>query len=240
MRRRSTARLLSTPQQIEALQFNEINGRGNVAHVPPAASTHRRAVDDDSLPAARMPDSEDLSDDPRNADVEVQMQRASDVFIAVYSIHRSPRYWPEPDKFDPHRWLKPYKNPDEPNWAGYDPDKWMGVVIGTLYPTETASDFAYLPFGGGARKCVGDQFAMMEATVALAGFVNRHFEFAGKTYVISDKVGINDGRHWSTRRKAALDEGDRAEQRRGSLDPSPRRVSSVLDFRISQHTWAVP
>ena len=41
------------------------------------------------------------------------------------------------EKFDPHRWLKPYKNPDEPNWAGYDPDKWMGS-IGTLYPTETA------------------------------------------------------------------------------------------------------
>ena len=54
--------------------------------------------------------------------------------------------------------------------------------IGTLYPTETATDFAFMPFGGGARKCVGDQFAMMEATVALAGFLrNYDFEFAGKT-----------------------------------------------------------
>ena len=30
------------------------------------------------------------------------------------------------------------------------------------------ADFVFLPFGGGPRKCVGDQFALMESTVALA------------------------------------------------------------------------
>lgn len=32
---------------------------------------------------------------------------------------------------------------------------------------QVISDFAFLPFGGGPRKCVGDQFALMESTVAL-------------------------------------------------------------------------
>lgn len=48
--------------------------------------------------------------------------------------------------------------------------------MSSLYPNEVASDFAFIPFGGGARKCVGDQFAMFEATVALA-ILMRRFTF---------------------------------------------------------------
>lgn len=38
---------------------------------------------------------------------------------------------------------------------------------------QTSADFAYIPFGGGSRKCVGDQFAMLEAAVAFAMLVRR-------------------------------------------------------------------
>ena len=51
--------------------------------------------------------------------------------------------------------------------------------MSTMYPNEVHSDFAFLPFGGGNRKCVGDQFACMEAVITLAMVLKRYdFEFA--------------------------------------------------------------
>lgn len=44
-------------------------------------------------------------------------------------------------------------------------------------PNETNCNFAYLPFGGGRRKCIGDQFAVFEAITALAMLLRR-FDFA--------------------------------------------------------------
>ena len=44
-------------------------------------------------------------------------------------------------------------------------------------PNEVTENFAYLPFGGGRRKCVGDQFALFEAIAALAVLMRR-FDFA--------------------------------------------------------------
>lgn len=112
----------------------------------------RRAVEEDEIPCGGM----------ENIDKPVKMLRGSDIFIAVYNLHRSPKYWDQPDKFDPERFLRPFNGPAEggnPEWKGFDPKLWKGQ----LCPTESAADFAYLPFGGGPRKCVGDQFAMLEA-----------------------------------------------------------------------------
>jgi cytochrome P450 family 97 subfamily B polypeptide 3 len=100
---------------------------------------------------------------PKGGGREAAVIRGMDLFLAVYNIHRDERFWPEPNTFDPERFTRPYKNPNVPEWEGYDPKKWEGK----LYPTETSADFAYLPFGGGARKCVGDEFATLEATVTL-------------------------------------------------------------------------
>jgi cytochrome P450 len=100
---------------------------------------------------------------PKGAGREATVIRGMDLFLAIYNIHRDERFWPNANTFDPERFTRPYKNPDIPEWEGFDPKKWEGK----LYPNEIASDFAYLPFGGGARKCVGDEFATMEATVTL-------------------------------------------------------------------------
>ncbi|KAG2711339.1 hypothetical protein I3760_04G072500 [Carya illinoinensis] len=88
----------------------------------------------------------------------------TDVFLSVYNLHRSPYFWDRPQEFEPERFLEQKKSEGIEGWAGFDPSR----SPGTLYPNEIISDFSFLPFGGGPRKCVGDQFALMESTVALA------------------------------------------------------------------------
>jgi cytochrome P450 len=120
---------------------------------------------------------------PKGGGREATVIRGMDIFLVLYNIHRDERFWPEPDTFDPMRWTRAYKNPEVPEWEGYDPAKWANK----LYPNEISTDFAYLPFGGGARKCVGDEFAVMEATVTLAMVLRRFsFEFDSSKFTDVD------------------------------------------------------
>lgn len=73
-----------------------------------------------------------------------------DIMISVYNIHHSSQVWDRAEEFVPER---------------FDLD---GPV-----PNEINTDFRFIPFSGGPRKCVGDQFAMLEAIVALAIFLQK-------------------------------------------------------------------
>ena len=71
------------------------------------------------------------------------------VFMAQWITHRDARFYPEPERFYPDRWK------DDPIRNGRLPR------------------FAYFPFGGGPRVCLGAGFAMMEATLLLATIAQR-------------------------------------------------------------------
>ena len=137
----------------------------------------RRALEDDVLPKG-------------SAGFETKVMRGTDIFLAIYNLHRSSDYYENPDTFDPERFLRPFSNPNRPEWAGYNP------VLSTLYPNEVHSDFAYLPFGAGSRKCVGDQFALMEAAITLAIILKKYeFDLA----IPASEVGIYTGATIHTR-----------------------------------------
>eukprot|EP00798_Chlamydomonas_sp_ICE-L_P024654 gene24654-10279_t len=116
----------------------------------------------------------------------------ADLFISVWNLHRSPYLWKEPDTFRPDRFFEKNENPE------FDGKTLRVVAISynpaaggsALYPNEVSSDFAFIPFGGGARKCIGDQFALFEATIALAMLMRRYtFEFSGTP----EQVGMATG-----------------------------------------------
>lgn len=120
----------------------------------------RRALGNDTLPGG-------LNGDPEGYPIG----KGTDLFISVWNLHRSPSIWKDADAFNPDRFDDAI-DPQGP-WPGYD-GKYSG-----LYPNESAYNFAYIPFGGGPRKCLGDQFALMEAVIALAMMLRR-FNFTPK------------------------------------------------------------
>ncbi|KAL3502381.1 hypothetical protein ACH5RR_036830 [Cinchona calisaya] len=113
----------------------------------------RRALKSDKLPGGHKGDNNGYA-----------IPAGTDIFVSVYNLHRSPYFWDKPNEFEPERFLVKRGSQGIEGWAGFDPARSPGA----LYPNEIISDFAFMPFGGGPRKCVGDQFALMESTVALA------------------------------------------------------------------------
>ena len=78
---------------------------------------------------------------------EYELPAGSLVFLSPYVVHRDPRWFPDPERFDPDRW--------------------------TPKRRATIPRYAYFPFGGGLRMCIGQPFAMVEAALVTAVIARR-------------------------------------------------------------------
>ena len=91
-------------------------------------------------------------------DIEIggyALPKGTTVFMSQWVIHRDPRFYEDPEAFRPERW--------------------------TAEAERRLPKFAYLPFGGGPRLCIGNSFAMMEAVLILTELVRRfRFELAAE------------------------------------------------------------
>ncbi|MCX5375259.1 cytochrome P450 [Streptomyces sp. NBC_00091] len=87
----------------------------------------------------------------------------ADVILAPWVTHRHPRYWSDPDRFDPDR---------------FAPEAEAG-----------RHRYAWFPFGGGPRACIGQHFSMLESVIALA-MVLRAYEFEAVDREIPVSAGI--------------------------------------------------
>jgi len=87
----------------------------------------------------------------------------ANVFLPIYHIHTHPINWPdEPLKFKPERFA---------DIDSYNP-------------------YAFLPFSGGGRTCVGQKFAMNEGIIALAMFARRFYFRVQEGYIMKRSLGI--------------------------------------------------
>lgn len=89
------------------------------------------------------------------------VEPGTQIFVSQWATHRSERHWERPDAFDPERFSPARSDGRHP--------------------------YAYFPFGAGPRQCIGNVFAMSEAMLVLAMFVQRFtHESAGGTPVWPD------------------------------------------------------
>lgn len=79
------------------------------------------------------------------SDVEIGghvIPKGSEVVMSQFAMHHDPRFFDDPEQFKPERWENDF--------------------------AKSLPKYAYFPFGGGPRMCIGQQFALMEAILMLA------------------------------------------------------------------------
>lgn len=77
-----------------------------------------------------------------------EIPRGFQIWISQWVVHRDPRFFPEPERFLPGRWTREF--------------------------SEALPRYAFLPFGGGPRVCIGSAFALMESVLALVTIARRY------------------------------------------------------------------
>ena len=97
---------------------------------PPAWVTDRQALEDDEYQGLIIP-------------------KGTYMITYFYGLHRNDEYWPNPEEFQPERFLPPMKKAHQP--------------------------YTYLPFGGGPRLCIGNHFALLEMQLVVIRML-QHFK----------------------------------------------------------------
>lgn len=116
-------------EDLENLKYTEMVVKESMRMLPPAWTLNARQANEDTQIGHYL------------------IPKDKVVFISPYANHRNPKYFANPDKFDPERF--------------------------SAANEKSIPKHAYIPFGSGPRVCIGQSFAMMEAKLILATVMNR-------------------------------------------------------------------
>jgi cytochrome P450 len=121
---------LPTPADVPGLRYAKMIWDETLRLYPPAWLLHTRVGrSEDRLPSGAV------------------LPAGARVFLSPWSLHRDPRWFPNPDRFDPDRFSED--------------------------ATPRRPPFCYIPFGGGARRCLGESFAELEGLLIMATVASR-------------------------------------------------------------------
>lgn len=119
---------LPTFEDLAALPYTRMVLSESMRVFPPVWAVGRRALEPHTFGAYTVP-------------------KDGIVLVSQWVTHKDPRFYPDPQRFDPERWT--------PEQAAGRPK------------------FSYFPFGGGPRVCMGEQFAWMEGVLILAALAQQ-------------------------------------------------------------------
>ena len=128
--------------ELDAVLGDRPPGLDDLPHLPYTSGVFAEALR--LYPTAAMIFRRALEDHPVG---EYMIPKGGIIMLSQYAMHRDPRFYPNPDAFDPDRWA-PEVRANRPR-------------------------FSYFPFGGGPRVCIGEGFATMEGALVLATIAQR-------------------------------------------------------------------
>jgi cytochrome P450 len=91
-----------------------------------------------------------------------RIHRGGVVVMTPMIFHRHPSFWDRPDAFEPERWMEEDRRPR----------------------------FAFMPFSGGPRQCIGNNFAILEAVLILATLAQGFTPRLAEGYVLEPEYGV--------------------------------------------------
>lgn len=169
------------PDDVRRLSYARFTMQEALRLMPPVWWLPRMAAEDDEIGGHAIP-------------------KGTIVAPVMYTVHRHPAFWSEPERFDPER---------------FAPERSVG-----RHP------LAWVPFGAGPRKCIGQELSLMESTLALA-MITQRYELAASGHAVRPKLNSvmrpADGVRLRIRRRVAA-------RRALVVDPRPSDSSSAMSL----------
>lgn len=118
-----------TFQDLRTLTYTKQIADESMRLYPPAWMIARELIDEDEFHGHRL-------------------KAKQNIICLVYGVHRNPRYWKDPERFDPDR---------------FSPENKKNII-----------PYSHVPFGGGPRMCIGASFSMMEIQLVLSMIIREY------------------------------------------------------------------